>query len=103
MSAAFESASMGLNLVGCMHAERAIFRLGAVSEGVACHPRKPSDAIEASARGMLRRPIGLLPSATTRAERTPERMGHVSVQVMRAAVQSCDTVHTSTYTIKVGY
>ena len=46
MSAAFESTSMGLNLVGCMHAERAIFRLGAVSEGVACHPRKPSDAMD---------------------------------------------------------
>ena len=43
--------------------------------------------MEAPSRGMLRRPIGLLPSATTRAERMPESIGHVSVQVMPAAEQ----------------
>ena len=43
--------------------------------------------MEAPSRGMLRRPIGLLPSATTRAERMPESIGHVSMQVMPAAEQ----------------
>ena len=34
--------------------------------------------MEAPARGMLRRPVGLLPSATTRAANAPETMGHVA-------------------------
>ena len=45
--------------------------------------------MEAPSRGMLRRPIGLLPSATTRAERMPESIGHVSVvQVMSMVEQT---------------
>ncbi len=51
--------------------------------------------MEAPSRGMLRRPIGLLPSATTRAERMPESIGHVSVQVMPAAEQI--VVHVISY------
>ena len=43
--------------------------------------------MEAPSRGMLRRPIGLLPSAATRAERIPESIGHVSVHMMPAAEQ----------------
>ena len=35
--------------------------------------------MEAPARGMLRRPIGLLASTTTRADRAPEVMGNVAV------------------------
>ena len=43
-------------------------------------------------RSMLRRPIGLLPSATMRAENTPETMGHASVLLMPAAEQSSTMV-----------
>ena len=38
--------------------------------------------MEAPARGMLRRPVGLLPSATARAGAAPERMGHVATTVV---------------------
>ena len=40
---------------------------------------RASDNMEAPARGMLRRPIGLLASTTTRAEADPETMGHTAV------------------------
>ena len=64
-------------------------RVTPVRGGRACQPSKPSDAMEAPSRGMLRRPIGLLPSATTRAERMPESIGHVSVvQVMSMVEQT---------------
>ena len=38
--------------------------------------------MEAPARGMLRRPVGLLPSVTARAGAAPERMGHVATTVV---------------------
>ena len=51
--------------------------LSCVDECRACQPKKPSDAMEAPSRAMLRRPIGLLPSAATRAERIPESVAQL--------------------------
>ena len=42
--------------------------------------------MEAPSRGMLRRPTGLLPSATMRASTAPESMGHVAAVVPREEV-----------------
>lgn len=44
--------------------------------------KEQASSMEAPARGMLRRPIGLLASTTTRADKQPEAMGHAAVQVM---------------------
>ena len=51
--------------------------------------------MEAPARGMLRRPVGLLPSATTRAGTAPERMGHVAHAVVPAEPARATSTLTS--------
>ena len=51
--------------------------------------------METAARGMLRRPVGLLPSTTTRAEKDPAVMGSTAVQAgkdhssQEGAVEAC--------------